>query len=283
VGGAESELMVKTIGYILGIGKRPFPLGSGSVITFGRESQNSVPLDDLLASRNHACVEVLQSKVVIRDLGSFNGTFVNERRLDADERHVLSSGDVIRIGGKQFSFVSEEAGVEPQKALQTRTRAFSETETLGWDAQYSPADEEVQIPQPGAPGLGGMSPALATQKIRLNKAIPATLAGTINAGNLPQIIQFIHSGIMTGRLQVNGAMLSGEILFLEGQLYSARAGKQSGVEAVYACALESGGGFSFNKLEPADVQKAHRNINENTMQVVFECCRRADEGLGKPS
>jgi hypothetical protein len=271
----------ETIGYILGISKRPYPVCNGDVITFGREAQNNVPLDDLMASRNHACVEVVDRKVFVRDLGSFNGTFVNRNRLQSGASVALNSGDEIRIGGKLFYFISEEAGLEPQKAAHTRSRDLSAKETLGWDNTYNAADEEVAVPAPAVPSVPGLATDLQTQKIRLNKAAPATLAGTISSGGLPQIIQFIHAGVMSGRLQVSGFQLSGLILFLDGQLYAANAGREQGTEAVYACALENAGAFSFDRADSAEIQKTPRNITENTMHVIFECCRRTDEGVGR--
>ena len=285
-------MSANTSGYILGISKRPYPTCDGAIITFGREAQNSVPLDDLMASRNHACIEGVGNKVLLKDLGSFNGTFVNGNRIQADELVPLNSGDAIRIGGRMFYFISEEAGLEPQKAAHTRSRDLSQKETLRWDSTYSAADEEVQIPPPPVPTIplgrlsepspGGRSGpplggALQTQRIKLNKAVPATLAGTLGAGSLPQIIQFIRAGAMTGRLQVNGSLLHGDILILNGELYAASAGRDTGVEAVYACALENSGAFSFDRLEKAEIEKTPRNISDSTMHVIFECCRRTDE------
>src|SRR5579862_1974814 len=293
-------MATKTSGYILGISKRPYPTCDGAIITFGREAQNSVPLDDLMASRNLACIEGQGDKVLIKDLGSFNGTFVNDNRIQAGDFVALNSGDAIRIGGRMFYFISEQEGLEPQKAAHTRSRDLSNKETLHWDSTYSPADEEVQIPpapvptvpigrlsEPSPGGRSGppMGGALQTQRIKLNKAAPATLAGTLGAGSLPQIIQFIRAGAMSGRLQVNGHLLHGEILILNGELYSASAGPADrlsepavmGVEAVYASALEISGAFSFDRLEKSEIEKTPRNITDSTMHVIFECCRRTDE------
>jgi hypothetical protein len=47
-------------------------------------------------SRNHFVLEAGVAAVVLRDLGSTNGTLVNGGRV---ERHVLAEGDVVRAGG----------------------------------------------------------------------------------------------------------------------------------------------------------------------------------------
>ncbi len=65
-------------------------------VRLGRAGHNDVILDDSMASREHAQIEVGADQVLIRDLGSGNGTFVNEVRLTAAQP--LRDGDRIRIG-----------------------------------------------------------------------------------------------------------------------------------------------------------------------------------------
>jgi pSer/pThr/pTyr-binding forkhead associated (FHA) protein len=57
---------------------------------------SEVFLDDVTVSRRHAEIEVGADGVVLRDLGSLNGTYVNRRRIEAEER--LQSGDEIQVG-----------------------------------------------------------------------------------------------------------------------------------------------------------------------------------------
>jgi len=74
----------------------------GDPIIFGRGSDCTVVLDhDDHASRHHARIHVSEGRVVIRDLGSTNGTVLNGSRIDRE--HVLEHGDRFQIG----SFVAE--------------------------------------------------------------------------------------------------------------------------------------------------------------------------------
>ena len=63
-------------------------------MTLGRADCDIV-LDDPECSREHAVIEVLGSRVMIRDLGSTNGTFVGGKRVDQGE---LENHTEFRVG-----------------------------------------------------------------------------------------------------------------------------------------------------------------------------------------
>ncbi|GIF96940.1 FHA domain-containing protein [Catellatospora citrea] len=66
-------------------------------VTFGRDSGlAAVALDDVSVSRRHARLEMVGDYLVLTDLGSTNGTYVNDQRLT--RRQALVPGDRIRIG-----------------------------------------------------------------------------------------------------------------------------------------------------------------------------------------
>jgi hypothetical protein len=53
-------------------------------------------------SRRHARIMKQSGMVVIEDMGSINGTFINGRRLDPYLPEVLSDGDIIHLGKLQL-------------------------------------------------------------------------------------------------------------------------------------------------------------------------------------
>lgn len=70
-------------------------------LVLGRASSCGVVLSDDQASRQHARIEVCFDGFVLVDLGSANGTFVEEQRID---RRVLRPGERIRIGDTWLRF-----------------------------------------------------------------------------------------------------------------------------------------------------------------------------------
>ena len=67
----------------------------GGVLYLGRDAENRVQLHDTEVSRRHAEIRRLGEKYLIIDLGSSNGTFVNNGRVDQKE---LASGDQVQFG-----------------------------------------------------------------------------------------------------------------------------------------------------------------------------------------
>ncbi|MDR3576059.1 MAG: FHA domain-containing protein [Anaerolineaceae bacterium] len=72
-----------------------FPL-IGDGLTIGRSNEAQIVLQDQMTSRLHARIDWQNGHFGIEDLGSSNGTFVNNVQITS--RHLLNSGDKILIG-----------------------------------------------------------------------------------------------------------------------------------------------------------------------------------------
>jgi predicted component of type VI protein secretion system len=70
------------------------PLGTQPV-TIGRAPDNDIHIDNLAVSNYHARVYVEAGSLVVEDLNSLNGSFLNDIRI---ERAMLKDGDTILIG-----------------------------------------------------------------------------------------------------------------------------------------------------------------------------------------
>jgi diguanylate cyclase (GGDEF)-like protein len=77
----------------------------GPELLIGRDDGCDVPVEVETVSRRHCLVSVQGATTVVRDLGSTNGTFVNDCPVTGDEEAALTSGDRLRTGGAIFKFL----------------------------------------------------------------------------------------------------------------------------------------------------------------------------------
>lgn len=75
-------------------------------LLIGRDPNCSLSLDDDSVSRRHAVLEFHDGGHTVCDLGSTNGTHVNERRIDGTQR--LAAGDRVRFGNQIFKYLSND-------------------------------------------------------------------------------------------------------------------------------------------------------------------------------
>jgi two-component system, cell cycle response regulator len=72
-------------------------------LTVGRSSKSDIQIDQESVSRSHAKIINTGKAILLRDLGSTNGTYVNDELID---EYVLRDGDFIKIGRTIFKFLS---------------------------------------------------------------------------------------------------------------------------------------------------------------------------------
>jgi len=97
--GADPRLVVERApGHVPGM---EYEIGDGAVL--GRGDQAEIRLDDPFASSAHARIIRQGGTVVLEDMGSTNGTFLNEELLSGPQP--LHPGDRVRIGDSEFTYL----------------------------------------------------------------------------------------------------------------------------------------------------------------------------------
>ena len=87
----------------------------------GRDPDNQIVLNDNLVSRHHAQLTVLDNGLVmIKDLGSSNGTFINGNRVTEG---YLKMGDIVKCGPVFLSWAQYvNAGAPPVQTIPSQER-----------------------------------------------------------------------------------------------------------------------------------------------------------------
>jgi len=100
------------------------------VITIGRDPDADIFLDNPSISREHVRIERLpQGHYSIKDLGSANGSYLNDERIDAS---MIYSSDVLQIGKYSLwlSVERDHRAEEPKEIRRTRAEAEGQTMML---------------------------------------------------------------------------------------------------------------------------------------------------------
>jgi predicted component of type VI protein secretion system len=163
------------------------PIGAGP-LTIGRAPDNDVHIDNLAVSDHHARLYAEGGKMIIEDLGSLNGTYVNDLRID---RTALRDGDNIQIGNHQLQLdtVHEISTTIADAVSGSRKTAASRSDTAALDA-----DEQRETP-PHSAASEARAEAVSTPSIDLLHApVLRVLRGRTDQ----------HEYLLAGKLTVIG-------------------------------------------------------------------------------
>lgn len=97
----ESELLVRTLVRI--DDESVVHLLNKPVVVIGRANDADICIRSDSISRRHACLRVGRDVVIVEDLGSTNGCYVNGRRV---KRQLLKDGDKLEVGDMKFRFAT---------------------------------------------------------------------------------------------------------------------------------------------------------------------------------
>ncbi|MCW2712964.1 MAG: segregation ATPase FtsK/SpoIIIE, family [Frankiales bacterium] len=121
---------------------RTVPLGQGRHV-LGRSRSAGVRLDDADVSREHVVVQVGGGAITVADLGSSNGSRLDEEELDRRPR-AWQNGEVLRLGGSAVTIsgpAGSTAAVEGGSGGRTRLRPTPRMTT-------PPPEVEFTFPRP---------------------------------------------------------------------------------------------------------------------------------------
>jgi pSer/pThr/pTyr-binding forkhead associated (FHA) protein len=108
----------------------------------GREEGCTLRIqNDDAISRKHCVIMTSENEVVVRDLNSRNGTFVNEERVAGEA--LLLHGDVLRVGTKQFELMIEQSGKPKRPKIADIKEAVARTAEVGGGGNSTSDLEDV--------------------------------------------------------------------------------------------------------------------------------------------
>ncbi|HEX6200951.1 MAG TPA: SpoIIE family protein phosphatase, partial [Thermoanaerobaculia bacterium] len=141
-------------------------------LTIGRARDADLTLDDRFLSRRHARLFRDGERLLIEDLGSQNGTFVNDERVEGAVE--LRPGDVVRLSASVLA-VEDAAGEERAPGSAT--------------ALFRPASDILARREaPPAPRADAETLALYAERLRLVNEVHQALARSVGLDELLELI-----------------------------------------------------------------------------------------------
>ena len=229
------------------------PLTPNRCYIIGRSAKCDIRVDDIASSRRHAELSVGSSvqTLHIEDLGSRNGTFVNEIRIE--ERRRLRDGSQIRIGAAVYRVClrdDQPAGVDNGSPLEDTGTIGMERLSLGTDV----GEEVLRVLRSEGPSL-------------------TDFAGKLDIFGLVEVLQLLINNRRSGTLHLALDAGHGRVEVRDGQVLAASFQDAIGFDALVRLARERGGMFWL-------VEKTSHCADQlelSQAMLLIELCRAVDE------
>jgi len=105
---------------------------SKDATTIGRKPDNDIVIDNQAVSGHHAVIKQEGNSLILEDLGSLNGTYLNSQKISKAE---LFNSDVVVIGVHTLEVTSEKNRTADAKNFTVRGRSMDETMVIAPDDQ----------------------------------------------------------------------------------------------------------------------------------------------------
>lgn len=216
-----------------------FPLLTNREIVVGRASDLDMVLVEDMVSRKHAKITTGAGAVIIQDLGSTNGTFVNGEKI---KKTRLKEGDRILIGTSILKVLLKEGPAQQRDEVDAKANL----EAL----ERSSAMEEVQ---------------------------KSEMTGQLDEVPIPDLLQLFATSKRTGVLSVHGSRL-GKVYLRDGNVFYASIDDDHDMGPMKALCRMVGwdkGKFEFGPPEPSS--DFVLELEDDTETLLGDANRQLDE------
>jgi len=173
-------------------------------LSLGRAPDNQLVVNDPKGSSHHAEIRPEGSGYSIIDLGSTNGTFINEQRIQANVPHLLAAGDSVRIGDTIFTY--ELTGVS-----EIEPTAYAAPPFVGYGSDAQQGAPQAYQPPPPPPAYQAYPYAPPAQQYAPQPVSPPGMPGY--AAPVPVARPKSRRGLWIALGIIGGVLLIGIALF----------------------------------------------------------------------
>ncbi len=228
-------------------------LCQNKVMEVGRQAGSYLLIDHESVSRKHAEISFVNEHYTVRDLGSSNGTFVNEARLEVGKAHTLQPGDRVRFGKILFTFQVKEAqptydamthlqdeSLAGKTVMHDLTTGFFDPDGRDTSSPYTPVGQPI-LHADGSLLLPGATQALPADVVATLKKEPALII--ISTGS-PHVVH-----LKQGKRVILGRDKACDIALADVAISRRHAEVVAGPNGFYIRDLGSANGVRVNQIK----------------------------------
>lgn len=141
-------------------------------LSVGRGSDNDVVLGSKAVSRNHAVLSVLDTELYVKDLDSSNGTFVNNKRIEANKTVQLNADDKLGFASFEFQVMALAAEDIESSAIDPATKEPKAKEPEEIVGSVQENLESTSTPSKQSATESSLPPAAVEETIAARPASP---------------------------------------------------------------------------------------------------------------
>ena len=215
-----------------------FPLPESAELLIGRSADLDLVLSEEMVSRKHAKMKIQGASMVLTDLGSTNGTYVNGEKI---RRHEVSIGDRLLLGTSIIRVI---------------------------EASEMTIDEAIRD---DADAVRQMMSDISEKNVE-----SITMTGSLSEVPLPDLLQLFASNRRSGVLGISGDH-SGKLYLNEGQVEFAQIEGQELSPYKAFCRMIGWGVGDFSLEDRDEDQTFSELLTEPTENLLMEATRQSDE------
>jgi pSer/pThr/pTyr-binding forkhead associated (FHA) protein len=170
-----------------------------SKLTIGRRPYNDIVLDHVTVSGEHALLELKGADYELLDIGSSNGTFVNNLRVT---RKRLRPGDYVSIGVFQLQLISDALAVASASAIGANAAASAATSALA--AKPLDGSKPAQVEYLNGP-LKGICQEVNRSILKIGRGSEVAVIGRRRDGYYLTHLEGLKPSMLNGEALVVGS------------------------------------------------------------------------------
>jgi pSer/pThr/pTyr-binding forkhead associated (FHA) protein len=184
--------------------------------TLGRRPYNDIVIDNLAVSGEHAVIHMNGPEVVLEDLNSTNGTYVNGKAI---KKQALQNGDGVEVGKYKIKFVGDGAGDNFDKTMVVKSRPTAGPASVQPASPVSasaapsyPTQGSVEAGSSAVASIKVLSGAAAGREVPLTKVVttigkPAVAVAAITKRHHGYVVHHVEGG---GNPTLNGRAITSD-------------------------------------------------------------------------